>query len=170
MKKYVFRAYSELFPKLFQKEKERIGSYIKEAIIEHVGSTAVPGLGGKGIIDIAIAVERTKIDSGSKELQDLGYEYKPVGSTPERLYFRIDLPDSEEGIRRYHVHLTFPESKEWKELIAFRDYLRTHPEDAKLYGELKKQAAEGVNEDGEKYRALKQPLFDKILKMIREEN
>ena len=50
VKKYVFKPYSKIFPELFQKEKERISPNLKEALaIEHVGSTAVPGLGGKGI-------------------------------------------------------------------------------------------------------------------------
>lgn len=73
MKKYVFKPYSNIFPELFQKEKERISSNLKELlVIEHVGSTAVPGLGGKGIIDSAIAVDKANMDSTSKELQYLG--------------------------------------------------------------------------------------------------
>ena len=51
MKKYVFKPYNPKFPVLFEQEKQRIASHLKEkAPIEHVGSTAVPGLGGKGII------------------------------------------------------------------------------------------------------------------------
>ncbi len=57
MKKYVFKPYGKIFPELFLKEKERIsGSLGAGAVIEHVGSTAVPGLGGNGIIDIAIHI------------------------------------------------------------------------------------------------------------------
>jgi GrpB-like predicted nucleotidyltransferase (UPF0157 family) len=59
MKKYVFKPYSKNFPELFQKEKERIVSNLNlPLVIEHIGSTAVPGLGGKGIIDIGIATDR----------------------------------------------------------------------------------------------------------------
>lgn len=59
MNKYVFKPYSALFPNLFAKEKARIVQhFLFPASIEHVGSTAVPGLGGKGIIDIAIAFEK----------------------------------------------------------------------------------------------------------------
>lgn len=132
MKKYVFKPYSKIFPELFQKEKKRISPNLKEFLaIEHVGSTAVPGLGGKGIVDIAIAVNKANMESTSKQLQELGYEYRPTFSTPDRFYFIIYLPDPEEESRRYHIHLTYPENNEWKELIGFRDYLRHHQKNSK---------------------------------------
>lgn len=163
VKKYVFKTYSKIFPELFQKEKERISPSLKDALaIEHVGSTAVPGLGGKGIIDIAIVVSKANMDSISKELQRLGYEYRPSFSTPSRFYFIIYLPDPEEESRRYHIHLTYPENNEWKELIGFRDYLRHHPEELQEYAELKKQAALEANHDGDRYRKVKAPVFEKI--------
>lgn len=165
MKKYVFKPYSKIFPELFQKEKDRIVPHLKGVLaIEHVGSTAVPGLGGKGIIDIAIAVNKANLDSTSKQLQDQGYEYRPSFSTSDRFYFITYLPDPEEGTRRYHIHLTYPESNEWKELIAFRDYLRHHPEAVQEYAALKQQAAQEANDDGRRYRQLKEPMFKKIRK------
>lgn len=164
MKKYVFKPYSKIFPELFQKEKERISSNLKEALaIEHVGSTSIPGLGGKGIIDIAIAVSKANMDLASKKLQDLGYEYRPTFSTTDRFYFKISLPDPEEENRRYHIHLTNPENNEWKKLLSFRDYLRSHESVAKEYAEIKKKSAEEVNEDGALYRKKKAPFFAKIL-------
>jgi GrpB-like predicted nucleotidyltransferase (UPF0157 family) len=63
MKKYVFKPYSKIFPELFHKEKERITSNVNlRLIIEHIGSTAAPGVDGKGIIDIAIAVDKEDMD------------------------------------------------------------------------------------------------------------
>ncbi len=62
-KKYVFKPYNQKFSELFEKEKERIISCLKKRLsIEHVGSTAVPDLGGKGIIDIAIGVNKEDRD------------------------------------------------------------------------------------------------------------
>lgn len=163
-KKYFFKPYSPSFPELFRKEKDRIASLIRSALaIEHVGSTAVPGLGGKGIIDIAIAIQPQETEVVSAQLQKLGYVFRESGSTPTRLFFRVDLPDPEQGIRRYHVHLTSLEGKDWKDLISFRDYLRNHPDTVQEYAELKEKAAFEVNEDGEKYRKLKDPIFKKIL-------
>jgi GrpB-like predicted nucleotidyltransferase (UPF0157 family) len=164
MKKYVFKPYSARFPTLFLAEKARISERISECIdIQHVGSTAVPGLGGKGIIDIAIAIDPSDTHKVSAKLQELGYEFRKNGSTEERLFFRADLPDEEESKRRYHVHLTFPDSKECKNLLLFRDYLRAHPNVAKEYAKLKKEAAELANENGPEYRRLKAHIFKQIL-------
>lgn len=163
MKKYVFRSYSKIFPELFQKERDRIASHINlRLVIEHIGSTAVPGLGGKGVIDIAIAVDKKHIESVSKQLQAIGYEFRPTFSTPDRLYFIIYLADPEEEHRRYHIHLTYPENSEWKDFLGFRDYLRSHSKEAKEYAELKEQATLEANGEGEKYRKLKEPIFKKI--------
>ncbi len=164
-KKYAYKPYNELFSKLFLQEKARLLSVLNEECIdiEHVGSTAVPGLGGKGIIDIGIIVTKQDIDRASRKIESLGYIFRETGSTPERWFFRIDLPDSQEGIRRYHLHLTFPESIEWKKLIAFRDYLRSHASALEEYDELKKKSAEEVKEDGALYRKKKSPFFGKVL-------
>lgn len=98
MSKYTFKPYRTIFPQLFEKEKEKILLSIKNILkIEHIGSTAVPNLGGKGIIDIAIASKKEDMENISRELQDLGYEFRPSFSTAERLYFVSYLPDLEEG-------------------------------------------------------------------------
>jgi len=163
MKKYVFKPYSKIFPELFKKEKERIVSHLnQQLIIEHVGSTAVPGLGGKGIIDIAIAVDKENIESVSKQIQAIGYEFRPFFSTPDRFYFITHHQDPEEGSRRYHVHLTGLASKEWKKLTGFRDFLLSSPENLQEYAELKKKAVGEADQDGEKYRKIKEPMFEKF--------
>lgn len=167
MKKYIFKPYSPIFPTLFEKEKERIESHAQKCIaIEHVGSTSIPGLGGKGIIDIAIAAKKQDMDAISTQLQNLGYEFRPTFSTADRYYFIIDLPDPEEGERRYHIHLTYPENSEWHQLLGFRDYLRNHPEEAEEYAQIKRQAAAEANQEGERYRKMKEPMFKKVHMLI----
>lgn len=164
MKKYVFKPYSKIFPQLFCAEKKRIANAIGiTALIEHVGSTAVPGLGGKGIIDIAIAVNKKNLEIVSKLLQNLGYEFRPAFSTPDRLYFINHVSDPEEGTRRYHIHLTYPENPEWKHFLGFRDYLKNHPQVAKEYAEIKNQAAMEANHNGEQYRKCKEAIIQKII-------
>ena len=106
------------------------------------------------------------MDSASKQLQNLGYELRPTGSTKDRLFFIIHQPDSEEETRRYHVHLTYPENSEWKEFLEFRDYLRKHPSELKEYADLKYQAALEADHEGERYRKIKEPIFKKIRSLI----
>jgi len=167
--KYVYKPYSKVFPDLFQHEKKRISSSLKSTLaIEHVGSTAIPNLGGKGIIDIAIAVAKEEMNHACDTLQKLGYEFRPSFSTSDRFYFITYLADPEEGSRRYHIHLTYPSSTEWKELIGFRDYLRAHPEAVEEYATIKKHAATMANQDGEQYRKMKEPIFQKINAFIKE--
>ncbi len=171
LKKYVFKAYSKIFPDLFNNEKNRISSQINlPVVIEHIGSTAVPGLGGKGIIDIAIATDRQNIESISKQLQALGYEFRPNFSTPHRHYFITFLSDPEEDKRRYHIHLTYAENEEWKNFLGFIDYLISHPEEAQEYAELKRKAVLEADEDGQRYRTIKEPIFEKINAFINKTN
>ncbi|MBI2018305.1 GrpB family protein [Candidatus Daviesbacteria bacterium] len=164
MKKYVFKAYNPIFPELFEKEKSRIKKVLGSSDrIEHVGSTAVLGLGGKGIIDIYIATQKNQMKVLSKKLQGLGYEYEPEGGSDERLFHRISLPDPAEEVRTYHVHVTFPESDEWIKAIKLRDYLRTHPQDAQKYAKAKKLAAAKANESRKTYLKIKSPILEEII-------
>jgi GrpB-like predicted nucleotidyltransferase (UPF0157 family) len=166
VKKYVFKPYSDLFPKLFEREKQRLETVVSGALIEHIGSTAISGLGGKGIIDIAIAVPKKKMEFVKMQIESLGYEYGLSFNTDERFYFVAILPDPLEEKRRYHIHLTFFDSADWIGFIHFRDYLCGNPEALKEYARLKQMAAESVNEDGERYRKLKAPFFQKIKKRL----
>lgn len=163
MKKYVFKPYIKNFPELFQKERERILSNLNvPVVIEHIGSTAVPGLGGKGIIDIGIATDKNNMELVSQKLQAIGYEFRSNFSTADRFYFITYLPDPEEGTRRYHIHLTYPENPEWQEFLDFRDYLIAYPEALQEYAQLKQHAVSEAKDEGEKYRKIKDPLFRKI--------
>ena len=112
--KYIFRPYNPIFPELFKKEKERMQKILGDASqIEHIGSTAVPGLGGKGVIDISVSVPKKQWPDVSSKLESLGYQYRKKDDERENeeLFFMANLPDSELGTRLYHIHLTYPESK-----------------------------------------------------------
>lgn len=163
MKKYVFKPYSSQYNELFEKEKNRIAAVLKgPAQIEHVGSSAIPGLGGKGIIDIAVATKSK--EEIADDLLILGYEFCLGFSSEERFFFKITLPDLQEGQRVYHVHVMEPKSPEFENMIFFKDYLTTHPVEAKEYEKLKKKAALASHEEGRIYRQLKEPFIQKVLK------
>lgn len=164
MNKYVYRPYSVQFPLLFEREKQRLAAFLScPASIEHIGSTAVPGLSGKGIIDIAIAVSQACLQQASADLQQAGYEFRPQAGTSDRLFHRLDLPDPDDGLRRYHVHLTHPQSPDWTETRAFRDYLRETPGAVEAYAQAKQIAATQSDGDGQRYMDIKQPVIEQIL-------
>lgn len=165
MSSYVFKPYHPTFPELFEKEKIRLKVYLTEdCLIEHIGSTAVPGLGGKGIIDIYIAALENRLRIISDRLLDAGYMLREDNEKTKHVTHIIDLPDPIEHSRRYHIHLGAPSTGNFTRIIAFRDYLRRHPEDVKKYAEIKEKAAGVANGDMKAYRNLKGPVIEEITK------
>lgn len=167
---YVFKEYNPLFRDLFSAEKERLQTRITVALyVDHFGSTAVPGLGGKGIIDIYVIVPKGEVSNAANQLEDMGYEFRPNSGTEDRLFFLANLPDPLEGERRYHVHLTHPDNLDYKKDIVFRDYLREHPEAAEIYAQVKKKAAQNAGGSKEKYMNYKRGIISEIIeKAMRE--
>ena len=151
--KYVFKEYDSSILQFFRQEKQILSSF---SHVEHVGSTAVLGLVGKGILDIAVGVDNL---AGAKEqFCSLGYEWREHASTSERYFFR-----RHEGDQCIHLHVTIFDSKDWNEMLHFRDYLRAHPDKVAEYARIKKEAALQANGDGEKYRTYKEDFIQKIL-------
>jgi GrpB-like predicted nucleotidyltransferase (UPF0157 family) len=142
--------YNPHWPQLFAEEQALIRQTVGDLLlrIEHVGSTAVPGLGAKPIIDIAATAHNlVEVVAQAELFQTIGYLYMPEYEAfiPERRYFRKGFP-----ARTHHLHVVAPDSAFWKRHLAFRDYLRAHPEIARDYYELKlKLAAQyGADRDG----------------------
>jgi GrpB-like predicted nucleotidyltransferase (UPF0157 family) len=108
--------------------------------IEHVGSTAVPGLAAKPIIDILLGVDADDLDRIIEPLERIGYEYNPDWeiSLPHRRYFRRLLPD---GTSTHHLHAVPIGGEFWQRHLRFRDYLRANPSKAEEYGALKREIA-----------------------------
>jgi len=145
--------YDPEWPALFQE----LGAALRKALgdtavrIDHIGSTSIPGLDAKPIIDIQISVRSFEpLDAFRIPIESLGYVFR--GDNPERTkrYFR-EAP----GERRTHIHVRRAGS--WAEQFAllFRDYMRTHDEDAKRYAELKYRLAEQYGEDRHGYTEAK---------------
>lgn len=163
-KKYSFKPYNPQFPILFSLEAKKLQKSLpKDALIEHVGSTAIAGLGGKGIIDIAIGAVKEKRELIISILTDLGYEFQPRLSSEDRAFFKAQKPDSEEGIRTYHIHLMDPKNQQWLDMLFFRDYLGKFPEEMRRYAALKEKAALDAQGQGEIYRKCKEPFLQEIL-------
>jgi GrpB-like predicted nucleotidyltransferase (UPF0157 family) len=168
-KKYKFRKHDGSYSKLFKIEKFRLLKILSgNPIIEHVGSTAIPGLGGKGMVDIAIAVPKNKILAYKQKLEANGYVYKKKPRDNERKYLerRIIYKSNE---RRVHIHLTYSDSSIFRfNFILFRDYLRNNPKIAKEYEQVKKKALKYSKGNGKLYLAYKQPFIDKIIKIAKK--
>jgi len=131
--------------------------------IEHIGSTAVPKLGAKPIIDIMVAVNHlSDAEKCIGPLGSIGYEYVPEYEDlmPERRYFHKGKPPKEQ---HYHLHMVELASDFWKRHLLFRDYLRTHPEVAQEYFKLKKRLATKYRSDREEYTEAKTSFIESVV-------
>ena len=119
--------------------------------IEHIGSTAVPGIAAKPVIDIMVGV-RSLVDAKSAVaiLESLGYVYWRENPDPGRMFFVKGMPPYGKQ-RTHHVHIVEVNSKFWEEHKLFCDYLRRHPEEAKRYEVLKRDLAASFQSDREAY-------------------
>ena len=150
---------------LYEKEKDMILSVIGHMVIaiEHIGSTAVCGLGGKPIIDIMVAVRHlTDAEKCIEPLRSIGYEYVPEYETtiPERRYFHKGSPPEEQ---HYHLHMVEKRSDFWKRHLLFRDHLRAHPDVAQRYYQLKKELASKYGSNREAYTNAKTSFIESTM-------
>src|SRR5260370_42693885 len=146
--------YDPNWPILFEQESMRIkkalGSFA--LAIEHMGSTAVPGLPSKPIIDLLVGVPDLEEirERCIRPIETLGYNYVPEYASwmPCELFFRKGSP----GPWTHHLHLMEPSHPRWEALLVFRDYLRAHPEAAGAYANIKRALAASSKDDIEAYR------------------
>jgi GrpB-like predicted nucleotidyltransferase (UPF0157 family) len=145
--------YDPNWPGLFQSLRKRIADALGDmaAAIEHVGSTAVPDLVAKPVIDIDVLLRsETMLSAAIEALASLGYVHRGTLGIPEREAFFAPVDDPP-----HHLYLCPPSSAEFRRHVAFRDYLRAHPMDARSYGDLKIALAERFREDRSAYNAAK---------------
>ncbi|HEY3316002.1 MAG TPA: GrpB family protein [Bacillota bacterium] len=138
--------YDPGWPGAFEREAAALRTVLGHllAAIHHIGSTAVPGLKAKPVIDIMPVVTNiSAVDLLAGRMRDLGYEAMGEAGIPGRRYFRKG-PD----LRTHNVHVfEMTNMVEIERHLAVRDYLRRHPDDAARYGALKAELAPRVNDD-----------------------
>ncbi len=137
------------WPVQFETERARLASVLGEGVvaIHHIGSTAVPGLAAKPVIDLLVEVrDLAALDARSEALILCGYTPRGENGIPGRRYFHKGTP-----VRTHHLHAFAEGDGALVRHLAFRDYLRAHPETAREYGELKKGLARTWAHDPVRY-------------------
>jgi GrpB-like predicted nucleotidyltransferase (UPF0157 family) len=158
--------YDPRWPELFESEKQRLWESLGHHIvhIEHIGSTAVPGLAAKPVIDMMVGVESLKVADAFCLLPiiDLGYEYVKglEKKLPLQRYFRRD---NSEGIRTHHIHLVEFGTDWWRHYLVFRDCLRSHVEARTAYENLKRELAQKDWESGLEYADAKTAFVEGVI-------
>lgn len=146
----------------FETESRFIAAVLAEniVVIHHIGSTAIPKIYAKPIIDLLIEVKNLDlVTEKTSAMEKLGYEAMGEFGLIGRRYFRKENPP---GIRTYHVHIYQVGSSEIKRHLAFRDYLTFHPQDAERYSKLKQTLAKKYPQDIESYMDGKDKFIKKI--------
>jgi GrpB-like predicted nucleotidyltransferase (UPF0157 family) len=146
------------FSHLGDEIRQSLGNVAKR--IDHIGSTSVVGLDAKPIIDIQISVVSLEpLEMFRFPLEALGYVFRADNSDLTKRYFREPA-----GERRIHIHVRRLGS--WSEQFAllFRDYLRSHPEEARRYAALKYNLASQHSEDRESYTEAKTPFIWELMR------
>jgi GrpB-like predicted nucleotidyltransferase (UPF0157 family) len=156
--------YDPRWPDLFAAEAPLVRAALGDQVIaiEHFGSTAIPGLAAKPIIDILVAVRSlAAMDNAEAALAPLGYVFWRDNPKRDRMFFVKGMPPY--GARRtHHVHITEPSGEMWRRRI-FRDYLIKHPEAAQNYEALKRDLMAQFPDDREAYTAGKTRFIDAIM-------
>jgi GrpB-like predicted nucleotidyltransferase (UPF0157 family) len=139
------------WPAAFERAAREVKDALGESLvaIHHIGSTAIPGIHAKPIIDMmAVASELSFVDQHAERMRQIGYEALGEFGIAGRRYFRRD---SSAGVRTEQVHTFSAGSPHVLRHLAFRDFLRAHPDIAREYSQLKQRLAAAHALDLEAY-------------------
>lgn len=153
------------WPALAKAEAARFASALagdsRLLAVHHIGSTAVPGLAAKPTLDLLPVVsDLACVEEARAALEALGYQWRGESGIAHRRYFTRSAPD---GARLAHVHCFAVGDQAIREHLAFRDYLRSHPEVANAYAAIKLECARAHPEDGAAYTDRKAPFVEHTL-------
>ena len=154
--------YSPDWPRVFEREAAAILGACRPRVIEvhHVGSTSVPGLAAKPVLDMMpIAAGPTEGLEAASRMTVLGYQYRGENGIPGRFYFEKVV----DGRTVAHVHMFPAAHPAIRTHLLFRDHLRIHPDAARDYGRLKRALASKYRDDREAYTDAKADFIEGII-------
>ncbi len=161
MKISKFFPYSNDFPAIFSKKKKEIEQVFSDCEICHIGSTAIPGMGGKGIVDMLIIIDSwDKEEELIKKLKEIGYIHIHERENERRF---VSKEPEDTGRGGVHIHIVARDSKEHKRLVSFKERLIGDPEFAEKYDKLKREL-NGVSM--KKYKEKKDMFIEKHFKKL----
>ena len=156
--------YDPRWKDLFFEEKELLEEALSGLIIsiEDVGSTSIPGMAAKPVIDIMVCVnQQSRPDIYLEKVASLGYLYQAQEDEPERIYFKKGIP------RTHHLHFIVYDTKQYWNHVLFREYLIANRDTFEEYVNLKKELAKQYREDREGYWAGKNEFIRSIVNKAR---
>jgi GrpB-like predicted nucleotidyltransferase (UPF0157 family) len=164
--------YDPDWPRLFEIERAALVARLPTGqflAIEHAGSTAIPGLAAKPIIDIFMAVASIEEARATlvAPIEAIDYVYWDENPSRERMFFVKGMPPH--GARRtHHIHVAELRSNAWQRPLMFRDYLRRHADEAERYRQLKLELASRYRHDREAYTSAKDCYVETVMRLARD--
>lgn len=136
------------------------------APVEHIGSTSIPGMSAKPIIDmLALVSDWKSFSSGIADLASIGWVHAPEPGDWDQRKWSICFPSVEH--RTHHLHVVEHESPHWPDWLLLRNYLRTHETATERYADVKRRLAASDNTNRLSYRAGKAPLIGELMEEAR---
>jgi GrpB-like predicted nucleotidyltransferase (UPF0157 family) len=162
--------YNMEWPRWFEEIKAFLGGEIAKAClnIEHVGSTSIPGMIAKPIIDLNLVIEPGDWAKVKSQLEERGYHYEGDLGIKDRESFGLSDEAIKKSLPTHHLYVTPKNSEELKRHIAFREYLKTHKEDRERLGALKWVLAEKYDNDKYPYMDGKDAMVKEITRKALE--
>ena len=152
--------WAEEAERTIQELKRLLGDAAED--IQHVGSTAIPSIHAKPIIDIAVGVHRLEdIQPYREGLERIGVIFRGEDVTGQLLFVKGDF---EKDLRTHHIHVVKWRGEAWNHYLQFRDYLIAFPEKARLYDREKQRLAAQFPENRKSYTQGKKEQIDSILR------
>ena len=161
-KHVVVLPYDEQWKQDFLMIKDELTSALGQLAIriEHIGSTSVAGLSAKPIIDIDVVIkDYTVLEDVVSALGEIGYQHEGNLGIAGREAFKYD---GKEHLKKHHLYVCPEDSPELRRHLAFRDFLRAHPEAVREYSRIKEEGAKQYPDDIEGYIEHKSPFIERI--------
>jgi GrpB-like predicted nucleotidyltransferase (UPF0157 family) len=160
--------YDAGWPVAFEQQRSRVEPVLRPWIVgpvEHIGSTSIPGMPAKPIIDMLARTPDHQHTAGIAEaMASIGWTHAPEPGDEQARKWSFCFPGI--GWRTHHLHIFQNDAAGWQTLLIFRDHMRTHPGDAAEYGRLKTLLAAADAHDRPRYRAGKAPFIEDLLKRL----
>lgn len=152
--------YDPRWPQWFAEIRARLTPYLGELVIEHVGSTAVPGLAAKPIIDVAVVVPTAElVPTAIERLIAAGYQHEGDLGITGREAFALP-PDA---VHYHHLYVVVEGNKPHQDHVLLRDHLRTNAVDRERYADLKRELAHLLHTDRSAYVEAKAALVEELI-------
>jgi GrpB-like predicted nucleotidyltransferase (UPF0157 family) len=161
-----FVEYDPAYPRVFEQLTRAIQAVLPGARVEHVGSTAVPGLGGRGTLDAVLLAEPPQHAGIVAALKQVGFVEVPYGAARPALSYSVHLGSRDYGVLLYVLPPSHAYVRGW---LAFRTFMLRHPEEIERYAAIKQAAIAAGHTQPWSYQQAKTPYLVELAQRIEQD-